>query len=89
MRAFGADDDAPFLPGPFFASAGGSFLASGEELAAAIPMGASVKLLGKGLRTGRFCDPILDAGQLVQLTITPKEPPFDGDAQRFRLGEGR
>ncbi len=56
------------------------------EIASVMPMSTSVKVLGKGLRTGRFCDPILDPGQLSQLRVTPKEPPFDGDAQRFRLG---
>ena len=65
--------EGPLLPEPI-------------ELAAVIPMGTSVKLLGKGLRTGRFCDPILDATQLAQISVTPKDPPFDGDAQRFRLG---
>lgn len=64
----------------------GQLLPEPIELAAAVPMGSSVKLMGKGLRSGAFCDPILDAGQVAQLSITPKEPPFDGDAQRFRLG---
>ena len=65
--------DGPLLPEPI-------------ELAAAVSVGDSVKLVGKGLKTGRFCDPILNASQLAQLSVTPKEPPFDGDAQRFRLG---
>jgi SNF2 family DNA or RNA helicase len=49
-------------------------------------MGTSVKLIGKGLRTGQVRDPILDAAQLAQLTLTPKDPPFDGDPLHFKLG---
>jgi superfamily II DNA or RNA helicase len=49
-------------------------------------MGSSVKLIGKGLRTSRFYDPVLTAEQLSQLAISPEREPFNGDAQRFRLG---
>jgi superfamily II DNA or RNA helicase len=49
-------------------------------------MGASMKVIGKGLRTGQVRDPILDSAQLAQLTITPKDPPFDGDSLHFKLG---
>jgi superfamily II DNA or RNA helicase len=30
--------------------------------------------------------PVLDAGQIAQLVVSPKVAPFDGDAVRFRLG---
>lgn len=52
----------------------------------AIPMGNSVKLVGKGLRTGRVHEPILSAEQLGVLEATPVDEPFDGDPARFRLG---
>ena len=51
-----------------------------------IPMGNSVKLIGKGLTTGKVHEPILNAEQLASLEATPEKEPFDGDALRFRLG---
>lgn len=57
------------------------------EIIAVLPMGrSSIKAIGKGLRTGQVRDPILDAAQLAQLTITPKDPPFDGESLHFKLG---
>src|SRR5213593_2852508 len=51
-----------------------------------VPMGASVKLIGKGLTTGKVHEPILNAEQLASLEATTEKEPFDGDAHRFRLG---
>src|SRR5229473_1801022 len=51
-----------------------------------IPMGTSIKLVGKGLITGQVHEPILDAAQIATLEATPETAPFDGDPQRFRLG---
>jgi superfamily II DNA or RNA helicase len=51
-----------------------------------IPMGAAVKLIGKGLNTNQVHEPILSAEQLEQLESTPEKEPFDGNAQHFRLG---
>lgn len=51
-----------------------------------IAMGTSVKLIGKGLNTGKLHDPILTAEQLATLNATPEKEPFDGDSKRFRLG---
>lgn len=56
------------------------------QVIVSIPMGASVKLVGKGLVTGQVHEPILDAAQVATLEATPEEAPFDGDPQRFRLG---
>jgi hypothetical protein len=49
-------------------------------------MGNLVKVIGKGLRTEKFYDPILDAHQLDTMTASPEKEPFDGDPVRFRLG---
>jgi len=49
-------------------------------------MGASVKLVGKGLNTGQVHEPILNADQVAALEATPEKAPFDGDPQKFRLG---
>src|SRR5947208_9937595 len=51
-----------------------------------VPMGNSVKLIGKGLTTGKVHEPILNAEQLASLEATPEKEPFDGDALRFRRG---
>lgn len=56
------------------------------QIITTVPMGESVKLVGRGLRTGRVHDPILNPLQLAQLTISPTQEPFDGDPVRFRLG---
>ncbi|MEA2604971.1 MAG: hypothetical protein QOF89_5963 [Acidobacteriota bacterium] len=64
----------------------GPLLPEPIEVIATIPMGDSVKLIGKGLRTGRAYDPIVDASQLAHLIVSPAEEPFNGDPVRFRLG---
>jgi hypothetical protein len=42
-------------------------------------MGDLVKVIGNGLRTEKFYDPILDADQLDTITASPEKEPFDGD----------
>lgn len=64
----------------------GPLLPEPVEVLVVVPIGASIKLIGKGLRTGQVHEPILDATQLGQLAATPKEPRFDGDAAKFKLG---
>ena len=56
------------------------------QVIVAIPMGASVKLVGKGLNTKHVHELILSPEQLAQLEATPEKEPFDGDPNRFRLG---
>jgi hypothetical protein len=51
-----------------------------------VPMGDSVKLIGKGLYSGKVHEPILNAEQLATLESTPENEPFDGDPHKFRLG---
>jgi hypothetical protein len=43
--------------------------------------------LWKGLTTGQVHEPILNADQVASLIATPEKSGFDGDSQRFRLGE--
>ena len=50
------------------------------------PLGESIKLVGKGLDSGRVYEPILDAGQVATLEVSAEQPPFDGDPLHFRLG---
>jgi superfamily II DNA or RNA helicase len=56
------------------------------EVLATVDLGASVKLVCKGLRTGLVRDPVLTQAQLAQLQFSPAHEPFDGDAALFRLG---
>ncbi len=64
----------------------GPILPEPVEVVTTVPMGTSIKLIGKGLQTGQLRDPILDTEQLAQLAITPKDLPFDGDPNHFKLG---
>jgi SNF2 family DNA or RNA helicase len=56
------------------------------QLLVVIPMGASVKLIGKGVQSNTVYEPILNADQLALLKASPTREPFDGDAKKFRLG---
>lgn len=56
------------------------------QVIVALPIGENVKIIGKGLQTGLVHEPILSPEQLSTLYLAPAEPPFDGDAHRFRLG---
>lgn len=51
-----------------------------------VPIGDSIKLIGKGLKTNQVYEPILSKEQLGQIIITPEKEPFDGDSVKFRLG---
>jgi len=51
-----------------------------------IPVGESVKIIGKGLKTGQFYDSILTSEQVSKLEASPEQEPFDGDPLKFRLG---
>src|SRR6202140_5883654 len=56
------------------------------QIIIAVPMGNSVKLIGKGVRSSTVYEPILSADQLAQLHASPAQEPFDGDASKLRLG---
>lgn len=64
----------------------GPLLPEPVEVITTIPLGESVKLVAKGLRTGQVHEPILSTAQLLELRVSPTTEPFDGDAVRFRLG---
>jgi superfamily II DNA or RNA helicase len=56
------------------------------QIILSIPMGNSVKLIGKGVKSSTVYEPILSIEQLGQLHASPIQEPFDGDATKFRLG---
>ena len=64
----------------------GSILPEPVQVIVTVPMGRSLKMVGKGLNTGLVHEIILDKDQLAQLEVTPEKEPFDGDPVRFRLG---
>ena len=64
----------------------GPLLPEPVEVLAVIPLGDSVKLIGKGCKTGLVRDPVLTQAQLAQLRHTPLLGTFDGDPTLFRLG---
>ncbi|HEV7858772.1 MAG TPA: DUF1822 family protein [Pyrinomonadaceae bacterium] len=64
----------------------GSIFPEPVQIIMVVPMGESVKLIGKGLKTGLVHEPVLNAQQVALLESTPEREPFDGDPFRFRLG---
>jgi superfamily II DNA or RNA helicase len=64
----------------------GSLFNEPVQVITAIPLGGSVKLYGKGLRTGQVHEPILTPEQLATLEVSADQKAYDGDSLRFRLG---
>ena len=64
----------------------GPVFAEPVEVIVTMPMGAPVKLVGRGVQTGKVVDIILTAEKLKLLETTPDTEPFDGDSKMFRLG---
>src|SRR3954453_7681662 len=56
------------------------------EVLALVPLGDSLKIIGRGLQTGLTHDPALPPDQLPRLIVSADQEPFDGDARLFRLG---
>lgn len=80
--------DSASLSAPLVAGAivTGPLLPEPVEVIATVPMGTSIKLVARGIHTNQVHQPVLSADQVAQLTVSPKDAPFDGDALRFRLG---
>ncbi|MCA9221586.1 MAG: DEAD/DEAH box helicase, partial [Planctomycetales bacterium] len=64
----------------------GPLLPEPIEVLRTVPMGSSLKLIGRGRKTGMTHDSVLTLSQLEQLEISADREPFDGDARLFRLG---
>jgi superfamily II DNA or RNA helicase len=56
------------------------------EVLATVPMGDSLKVIGRGRNTGLTYDPVLSPSQLADVAVSADREPFDGDARMFRLG---
>jgi len=64
----------------------GPTLPESIEVLAVVPMGQSLKVIGRGRRSGQTYDPVLNPQQLAMLAVSAQREPFDGDARLFRLG---
>jgi superfamily II DNA or RNA helicase len=64
----------------------GPFFSEPVQIIALTPMGKSVRISGRGMKTNQFYQPILNPEQLAKLTATPEAEPFDGDSKLFKLG---
>lgn len=56
------------------------------EVLAILPLGESVKIIGRGTQTGLTRDPVFTPSQLALLTVSADQEPFDGSARLFRFG---
>ena len=64
----------------------GSIFPEPVKVITVVPVGDSIKLIGEGMNSGKVHQPILTEEQIAELIISPKTEPFDGDAEKFRLG---
>ena len=49
-------------------------------------IGTSVRIVGKGLESGKVYEPVLEKEQLVSLEVSPDQPPYDGNPRHFPAG---
>ena len=64
----------------------GPLFAEPVQVIVTVPMAGAVKLVGRGVQTGKVVDIILTEEKLKLLETTPDTEPFDGDSKMFRLG---
>lgn len=64
----------------------GSIFPEPVQVIVCTQLGGSVKLVGKGLDSGRVHDTVLDPTQVAALLVSPEQPPYDSNAAHFRLG---
>ncbi|MCT7964953.1 Ig-like domain-containing protein [Laspinema sp. D1] len=64
----------------------GSLFPEPVQVIVTVPLGNSLKLIGKGLQTHQVYEPILTLEQLAELNVSLDQEPFDGDPLKFRLG---
>ena len=64
----------------------GAFLPEDIEVLTVAGYGSSLKVVGRGVKTGQLHDLMVNEAQFEQLSISTDTPPFDGSAQNFRIG---
>lgn len=56
------------------------------QIITTIPMGSSLKVIGKGMDSSKLYEPVLNASQIQHLKMSPLSEPYDGNSKEFRLG---
>ncbi|MBK9745781.1 MAG: DUF3883 domain-containing protein [Chloroflexi bacterium] len=56
------------------------------EVITATPMGRSLKLIGRGTKSNKVYQRILEAAEIAKLTASSPIEPFDGESKLFKLG---
>ncbi len=56
------------------------------EVIVTVPMGDAVKLVGRGVQSGKVVDIILTPDKLTLLETSPEIEPFDGDPTSLPAG---
>src|SRR5512137_1924712 len=64
----------------------GPLFAEPVQVILTTPMATAVKLVGRGIQSGKVVDIILTEEKLNLLETTPDTEPFDGDGNKFKLG---
>jgi hypothetical protein len=64
----------------------GPLLPEVVEVISVTLLGASIRLIGRGLKSGLVRDVVLSAAQVAALVVVSEAAPLDGNAARFRLG---
>ncbi len=64
----------------------GPFFAESVKVIKTVQMGNSLKIVGEGLESGKVHQPILTFEEIDLLELSPATNPYDGDANKFRLG---
>jgi hypothetical protein len=64
----------------------GPLLPEPVEILSMTPLGSSVKLIRRGLKTNQVHTPVLCQEQLAESIVSPVQRSCDGDPELFRLG---
>jgi superfamily II DNA or RNA helicase len=64
----------------------GDFFPEPVQIIMVIPMGTSIKLIGKGMDTSKLYEPVLNEQQISLLKYGPACEPYDSNSKEFRLG---
>lgn len=64
----------------------GSLFNEPVRVITAYPVAERLKIIGKGLNSGKVHEPILSADQIATLEITSDTPTFNGNPLKFKLG---
>lgn len=64
----------------------GPFIPEPVAVLAVVPLGDSIKVIGRGTKTGLTHDPVLSTEQLDHISVSAETEAFDGSARLFRIG---